>query len=83
MTYNKTVCIRALLTINTESRFFFMKVFIFSELPLKFVNSLLMFENYFDRLGLLFNIIKKLKLFTGIEVTIGVAVSYIALYSLK
>ena len=44
-----------------------MKVFIFSELPLKFVNSLLMFENYFDRLGLLFNIIKKLKLFTGIE----------------
>ena len=80
MTYNKTVCIRALLTINTESRFFFMKVFIFSELPLKFVNSLLMFENYFDRLGLLFNIIKKLKLFTGIEVTIRVAVSYIALY---
>ena len=57
-----------------------MKVFIFSELPLKFVNSLLMFENYFDRLGLLFNIIKKLKLFTGIEVTIRVAVSYIALY---
>ena len=57
-----------------------MKVFIFSELPLKFVNSLLMFEKYFDRFRLLFNITKKLKLFTGIEVTIRVTVSYIAPY---
>ena len=59
---------------------FFMKAFIFSQLPLKFVNSLLMFEKYFDSLCLLFYIIKKLKLSTGIEVTIRVTVSYIALY---